>query len=247
MLVSIIATDPTVARPLHGILSVNRYRVAVSRGWKAVAERYDSHGEATQVVIDLSLDDDTHGWLEGQRLIDWLWHPAAADVRHCVSFSGMAAGRDDNDLVRRVRQREFDLRNADIPTTIVRGTHLYEQMSDLIRLQSKRGVVTVPDTLFQPIAAFDVAYLLAAMIDEDPESGTVEVAGPECAPLSYLLQRFMDLSGDTRTVVETAGALLLGSSVGKSSLVPAVKHRRGHIGLAAWFQRESSYDRSMLN
>lgn len=247
MMVSIIANSASIARPLHGVLSVQGHRAAISRGWSAVVDRHERHGEVPEIVVDLSENEEGSDWLHGQRMIDWLWHPAAAGVRRCIALSPLGAGRDDNLLVRSRRDREIDLGSAGIPTTIIRCTHLYEQLGDVIEGQARQGIVHVPDTLFQPVAAFDVARLLATMVGEDPEGASVEIAGPECAPMAYMLQRYMDLSGDTRTVMQGGDAMFLGESIGRNSLVPSMTHQRGHIGLAAWFQRESSFIRTMAN
>jgi uncharacterized protein YbjT (DUF2867 family) len=55
--------------------------------------------------------------------------------------------------------------------------------------------------LFQPIAADDVAPIVADVALAAPRSGIVEIAGPERAPFNEIVARYLKAVGDPREVV----------------------------------------------
>ena len=57
--------------------------------------------------------------------------------------------------------------------------------------------------LFQPIAADDVAAIVADVALAAPRSGIVEIAGPERAPFNEIVARYLKAVGDPRQVVVT--------------------------------------------
>ena len=55
--------------------------------------------------------------------------------------------------------------------------------------------------LFQPIAADDVAAIVANVALASPRSGIIEIAGPERAPFNEIIARCLKAVGDPREVV----------------------------------------------
>jgi uncharacterized protein YbjT (DUF2867 family) len=72
----------------------------------------------------------------------------------------------------------------------------------------------------QPIAADDVAAIVADVALESPRNGIVEVAGPEQAPFDEMIARYLKAVGDPRTVVRDSEARYFGGRVEERSLVP---------------------------
>src|SRR5262245_16395984 len=66
------------------------------------------------------------------------------------------------------------------------------------------------------------------------ENGTVEIAGPERAPFSDIVARYLKAVGDPRTVVRDPEARYWGGLVDDRSLVPLGDARLGRIGLDEW-------------
>jgi uncharacterized protein YbjT (DUF2867 family) len=61
--------------------------------------------------------------------------------------------------------------------------------------------VRISTGLFQPIAADDVAAIVADVALAKPANGIVEIAGPECAPFNEIVARYLKGVGDPREVV----------------------------------------------
>jgi uncharacterized protein YbjT (DUF2867 family) len=92
------------------------------------------------------------------------------------------------------------------------------------------NIVRLPSCLFQPIAADDVAAIVADVAPAAPRNGIVEIAGPQRAPFNEIVARYLKAVGDPREVVSDPGAAYWGGRVEESSLVPLGEARLGRIG-----------------
>ncbi len=98
--------------------------------------------------------------------------------------------------------------------------------------------VRVSPGFFQPIAAQDVADIVADVALAAPQNGIVEIAGPERAPFNEIIARYLQALGDRREVVRDPDAPYWGARVEERSLVPLGEARLGRITLDEWL-RES--------
>jgi uncharacterized protein YbjT (DUF2867 family) len=69
---------------------------------------------------------------------------------------------------------------------------------------------------------------------QTPRNGIVEIAGPDRAPFSQIVARYLKAVGDPREVVSDPQARYFGSLVDDRSLVPLGEARLGRIGLDEW-------------
>ena len=99
------------------------------------------------------------------------------------------------------------------------------------------NIVRLPPGLFQPIAADDVAAVVAELALAPPRNGIVEIAGPERAPFNEIIARYLKAVGDSREVVRDPAAQYFGGRVEERSLVPLGEARLGRIGLDEWLRR----------
>ena len=102
------------------------------------------------------------------------------------------------------------------------------------------NTVRLPPILFQPIAADDVAAIVADVALAAPRNGIVEIAGPERAPFNEIVTRYLKAVGDRRQVVRDPEARYWGGRVEERSLVPLGEARLRHIGLDEWLRRTPS-------
>ena len=102
------------------------------------------------------------------------------------------------------------------------------------------NMVRLPAVLFQPIAADDVAAIIADVALAAPRSGIVEIAGPERAPFNEIVARYLKALGDPRQVVSDPEARYFGGRVEERSLVPLGEARLGRIGLDEWLRRSQA-------
>ena len=198
----------------------------------------------TQVVIDLanSPSFEDRAVLEffetsGRNL---LAAEAAAGVRHHVALSIVGTDRTpDNGYFRAKVAQEQLIETSGIPYTIIRSTQFMDFLGRIADSSADGNVVRVSPGLFQPIAADDVAAIVAEVALAAPRNGIVEIAGPERAPFNECVARYLQAVGDPREVVRDPEARYYGGRVEEHSLVPLGEARLGRIGLDEWLRRRA--------
>jgi uncharacterized protein YbjT (DUF2867 family) len=101
-------------------------------------------------------------------------------------------------------------------------------------------MVRISPGLFQPIAADDVAAIVAEVALAAPRNGIVEIAGPERAPFNKFVARFLKAVGDPHEVMNDPEARYFGGRVEERSLVPLGEARLGRIGFDEWLRRSQA-------
>src|SRR4051794_15774041 len=163
---------------------------------------------------------------------------AAASVRHHVALSIVGTDRTpDNGYFRAKVAQEKLIEGSGIPYTIVRATQFLEFLGAIAASSADGNLVRISPGLFQPIAADDVAALVADVALAAPRNGIIEIAGPERAPFSEIIARYLKAIGDPREVVSDPEARYWGGRVEERSLVPLGEARLGHIGFDEWLRR----------
>jgi uncharacterized protein YbjT (DUF2867 family) len=162
---------------------------------------------------------------------------AAAGVRHHVALSIVAIDRTDNGYFRAKVAEEKLIVASGIPYTIIRATQFMEFLRGIADSSADGNIVRLPPILFQPIAADDVASIVAEVALAAPRNGIVEIAGPERAPFNEIVGRYLKAVGDKREVVGDPEARYWGGRVEERSLVPLGEARLGRIGLDEWLRR----------
>jgi uncharacterized protein YbjT (DUF2867 family) len=123
-----------------------------------------------------------------------------------------------------------------IPYTIVRATQFMEFLGAIAAASADGNRVRLAPGLFQPIAADDVAAIVADVAVGSPRNGIVEIAGPERAPFNEIIARYLRAVGDPREVVRDPEARYWGGRVEERSLVPLGEARLGRITLGEWLR-----------
>src|ERR671919_815062 len=165
---------------------------------------------------------------------------AAAGVRHHVALSIVGTDRTpDSGYFRAKVAQEKLIETSGIPYTIIRSTQFLEFLGSIAASCADGSMVRLSPGLFQPIAADDVAAIVADVALAAPRNGIVEIAGPERAPFNEIVARYLKAVDDPREVVSDPGARYYGGRVEERSLVPLGEARLGTIGLAEWLRRQS--------
>jgi uncharacterized protein YbjT (DUF2867 family) len=166
---------------------------------------------------------------------------ANAGVRHHVALSIVGADRTPENGYFRAKVAQEKLVGASaIPYTIIRATQFLEFLGDIAASSADGNTVRLSPGLFQPIAADDVAPIVAEVALAAPRNGIVEIAGPERAPFNEIIARYLKAVGDPREVVRDPEARYFGGRVEERSLVPLGEARLGHIGLDEWLRRSQA-------
>jgi len=161
----------------------------------------------------------------------------AAGVRHHVALSIVGTDRSDNGYFRAKVAQEKLIETSGIPYTIIRSTQFLEFLGAIAASGADGNIVRISPGLFQPIAADDVAAIVADVALAAPRNGVVEIAGPERGPFNEIIARYLKAAGDPREVVRDPAALYWGGRVEEHSLVPLGEARLGRIGFDEWVRR----------
>jgi uncharacterized protein YbjT (DUF2867 family) len=166
---------------------------------------------------------------------------AAAGVRHHVALSIVGTDRTpDNGYFRAKVAQEKLIKTSGIPYTVIRSTQFLEFLRGIAASSTDGNVVRLSPGLFQPIAADDVAAIVADVALAAPRNGVVEIAGPERAPFNEIVAHYLKAVGDPRQVVSDPEARLFGGRVEQHSLVPLGEARLGRIGFDEWLRRSQA-------
>jgi uncharacterized protein YbjT (DUF2867 family) len=197
-----------------------------------------------QVVVDLANSPS----FEDKAVLDFfetsedhlLPAEAIAGVRHHVALSIVAIDRTDNGYFHAKVAQEKLIEASGVPYTIIRATQFMEFLKGIADSSGDGNTVRLPPVLFQPIAADDVAAVVAETALAAPRNGVVEIAGPERAPFDEIVARYLKAVGDPRQVVRDSEARYWGGRVEERSLVPLGEARLGRIGLDEWLRRSQA-------
>src|SRR6188472_3614730 len=198
-----------------------------------------------QVVIDLANSPS----FENKAVLDFfetsgrnlLAAEAAAGVAHHIALSIVGTDRTpDNGYFRAKVAQEKLIEASGVPYTIIRSTQFLEFLRGIAAAGTDGNKVRISPGLFQPIAADDVAAVVAEVAVAAPRNGIVEIAGPERAPFNEIVARYLKAVGDAREVVSDPQARYFGSRVEERSLVPLGEARLGRIGLDEWLRRSQA-------
>src|SRR5713101_1766480 len=142
---------------------------------------------------------------------------AAAGVRHHVALSIVGTDRSDNGYFRAKVAQEKLIETSGIPYTIIRATQFMEFLGGIADSSADGNIVRLPPCLFQPIAADDVAAIVADVALTAPRNGIVEIAGPERAPFNEIVAHYLKAVGVSLVVVSAPEARYFGGRVEERS------------------------------
>ena len=165
---------------------------------------------------------------------------AAAGIRHHIALSIVGTDRSDNGYFRAKVVQEKLIKTSGIPYTIIRSTQFLEFLGGIAASSTDGNIVRLSPGLFQPIAADDVAAIVADVALAPPRNGIIEIAGPERAPFNEIVARYLKSVGDPREVVSDPEAQYFGGRVEERSLVPLGEARLGRMGFDEWLRRSQA-------
>jgi uncharacterized protein YbjT (DUF2867 family) len=163
-----------------------------------------------------------------------------AGVGHHVALSVVGTERLLGSGYFRAKMAQENLIKASpIPYTIVRATQFFEFVGGIAQFSTEGQTVRLPSALMQPIAADDVAAILANIAVEKPLNGIVEMAGPEPIRMDDLARRYLTATRDARTVTTDPKARYYGVEVNDQSLTPGDNPRLGSTRFEDWLARST--------
>src|SRR5436189_5056869 len=166
---------------------------------------------------------------------------AVAAVGHHVALSVVGTDRLlASGYFRAKMAQESLIKASPIPYTIARATQFFEFVGSIAQLATEGQTVRLPPVLMQPIAADDVAAVMADVALAAPLNGTFDLAGPEPIRQDDLVRQFLTATGDARKVITDASALYYGINVNDQSLTPGDHPRLGPTRFADWLSSNAT-------
>ncbi|HSH88463.1 MAG TPA: SDR family oxidoreductase [Ramlibacter sp.] len=165
---------------------------------------------------------------------------ARAGVRHHVALSVVGTDRlQESGYFRGKQAQERLVREAGTPYTIVHSTQFFEFLGGIAQSAGNAGVVRLAPAAIQPISSDDVAMFMHDAALAPPVNGIVEIAGPDRLRLSDLVQQYLRIKRDPRTVIADHEARYFGARLDDATLVPSAGARIGPSRILAWLDRQA--------
>jgi uncharacterized protein YbjT (DUF2867 family) len=159
----------------------------------------------------------------------------AAGVGHYVALSVVGTERlPASGYFRAKVAQEKLITDSGIPFTLVHATQFFEFLAAIAQSATDGDTVHIAPVRFQPIAADDVADVVAQAATGTPLDGRIEIAGPQQYQFDELIRDFLSGKGDPRTVVADPHAPYFGAELSQDSLVPVGRPRLGERRLQDW-------------
>ncbi|MGH7650536.1 MAG: SDR family oxidoreductase [Gemmatimonadaceae bacterium] len=165
---------------------------------------------------------------------------ATAGVKHHVALSVVGInGRTDSGYMRGKIAQENLIEASSIPYSIVRATQFFEFTKGIADAATDGDKVRLAPVLSQPMAAEDVATVVARVAVGSPLNGILEVAGPEQFRLDQVVSRYLAARDDKRKVIADPNARYFGSKLGERTLVPDNANALGETTFEDWLTHQS--------
>jgi uncharacterized protein YbjT (DUF2867 family) len=167
---------------------------------------------------------------------------AIAGVRHHVALS--VVGSDslpDSGYLRAKVVQENLIKESSIPYSIVRATQFFEFLKAIADSATESNTVRLPAVSFQPVAAEDVARVVAEVAMGAPLNRTVELGGPEQFRFDEFIRRGLSALHDPREVIADPHARYFGTELSEHSLVPRNDDALlGEVRFEEWLGRSAT-------
>ena len=181
--------------------------------------------EGASVVVDVSnspsFEDEAVMEFFTTSTRNLLTSEVAAGVGHHVALSVVGCDRlPESGYLRAKVAQEKLIKESGIPYSIVRATQFFEFLKRIADSATEGNTVRLPAVGFQPMAADDVAKVVAKTAVGAPLNGIVEVGGPEELRFDEFISRDLNANKDTRKVIADPHARYFGTELSERSLVP---------------------------
>ncbi|WP_090157765.1 SDR family oxidoreductase [Dyadobacter soli] len=159
----------------------------------------------------------------------------AAGIKHHLVLSIVGIDRALYiGYLRAKKEQEDIIKESGIPYTIIRATQFHEHITTIIAVQSDEEAIHVSTVDYQPIAVEDVVVLVTRLALEAPKNATVEIAGPDLAPMNEFVSRYLSVKGGEKPVKANDDSKYMFFEIPKSLLVPQGDFYPGKIRFGDW-------------
>lgn len=164
-----------------------------------------------------------------------LYAATAAGVNHVVALSVVGTQSHPEIAYFRAKIAQENLiKVSGVPYSLVHATQFFEFVPSIANASTVGENVMVPPVLIQPIAANDVANVVARVASAAPLRGMIEIAGPEQFRFDELVRQGLQAQGDPRTVVADPHAPYYGAEISERTLLPEGTAELAATTFAQW-------------
>ncbi len=200
--------------------------------------------ERAEVVIDVSnspsIEDEAAMEFFTTSTGNLLAAEPDAGVRHHVALSVLGADRlTESGYLRAKVAQEKLIADGSIPFTIVQATPFFEFAVRTADAATDGDTVRIPNVLFQPMAADDVAAAVCEISQRAPADRAIEIGGPEQFHFDEFIQHALEAQGDPRKVVADPDAHYFGAHLEERSLVPENAEHVGETRFSDWLAQSA--------
>ncbi|RCW81930.1 SDR family oxidoreductase [Phyllobacterium bourgognense] len=161
-----------------------------------------------------------------------------AGVKHYVALSVVGTPRlVESDYFRAKMVQENLIRAARRPYTILRSTQFFEFIGGVIDMGADGDGFRLPSAAVRPIAAENVAEMLAELAVKAPKNDTVEIGGRDQFGLDEIARMHLAANEDTRQVITDDSARYYGVELNDDTLLPFKGARVGSLQYIDWLTR----------
>jgi uncharacterized protein YbjT (DUF2867 family) len=121
-----------------------------------------------------------------------------------------------------------------VPWTIVPATQFHDFAAMVASWTEHDGEATIAPALVQPIAAADIADVLAEIAAGEPHGRYVDVAGPETEDLVDMARRTLEVRGHKVKLVPTWSDGIFGREAAGNVLLPGSDARIAPTSFDDW-------------
>ena len=218
--------DAVAASPNTGVNTITGEGLAeVLVGADVVVDVSNSPSFEDQAVMDF-FTTSTSNLLAAEKV---------AGVGHHVALSivGVERPSEGGYFTAKAAQEKL-ITESGLGYSIVHATQFFEFIAGIAATATSGNTVSLPPVAFQPVAAEDVATVVAQTAASAPLNGIVDVAGPERGRFDEIVARALEFRGDPRTVVADPEAPYFGAHMSEDTLVPTVDGPRATTTLTDW-------------
>jgi uncharacterized protein YbjT (DUF2867 family) len=163
-----------------------------------------------------------------------------AGVGHHVCISIVGCDQVPISYYRVKVDQERAVEQGPVPWTIVRATQFHELVASVLGRAARYRVLPAPSMPLQPVAASEVARVLADAAESDPSGGRIRVVGPQVRSVRELARTWLSATGRSAVLLPVPLPGSLGRALRTGALTTPNADVTGAITFARWLAGELS-------
>lgn len=162
-----------------------------------------------------------------------------AGVRHHVVLSIVGVDLVEGNAHYAGKRRQEELvENGPVPSTIQRATQFHE-FAEMVAGWTRQGdIATLPPLLVQPVAAVDVAQVLAEIATGPSQGRAPDLAGPEPQDLVDMARRTLAARGESIRLIPSWSGTPFTVEMAGDVLLPGPGARIAPTTFDAWLEQQ---------